>query len=159
MKIEARDLETGKKFSGEAHELDKSSISDFFNTFDVSDQDLQRWVDRLDLSADAKRMLHEIARKTIIAGGLVIKIGRKILESALFLVRKFPMTTAGLVIGALIGSLAGSVPILGFLIGPLVMPLAVAAGLTMGAIEDIKDASLKFAVRNSIDDFNQFKTV
>ena len=159
MKIEAHDRESGKRYSGEAPGLDEAFISDFFNSFDVSEKDLRRWIDRLPLSADSKRLLHAIAGKTIMAGEIVIRIGRKILEIALFLVRKFPMATTGLVIGALIGVLAGSIPVIGVLLGPIVMPLAMSVGLSTGAIQDIKDAALKFAVQESIAEFEKLKTV
>ena len=159
MEIKAHDRESGERFSGEAPCLDEAFISDFFNSFHVSDQDLQRWIDRLPLSADAKRILHAIARKTIMVGEIVIRIGRKILEISLFLVRKFPMATAGLVIGALIGALAGSIPVIGFLLGPIILPLAMSVGLTTGAFQDIRDAALKFAVQESIAEFEKLKTV
>ena len=159
MKIEALDRDSGEMFSGEAPGLDEAFISKFFTSFDVSERDLQRSIDRLPLSADAKRILHAIARKTIMAGEIVIRIGRRIIEIALTLVRKFPMATAGLVIGTLIGVLAGSIPVVGFLLGPIITPLAMSIGLGTGAIQDIRDAALKSAVQESIAEFHKLKTV
>ncbi len=159
MRIEAHDRETGERFSGEAPGVDEPLTSDFFNSFDVSDRDLQRWINRLPLKADAKRILHAIAKKTIMAGDIVIRIGRKILEIALFLTRKCPMATTGLVIGALIGVLAGSIPIIGLVLGPIIMPLAMSVGLTVGAFQDIRDAALRSAVQESIAEFDKLKTV
>ena len=165
MRIEAYDMETEERnFLGEAPELDETAITSFFNSFDVSDQDLERWINRLPLGggnkvADARRLLHEISKKTIMAGDTVIRIGRKILEIALFLVQKFPMATAGLVIGALIGAIAGSIPIIGIVLGPIVMPLAMALGLARGAIEDIKDSALKSALQVGVDSFKKLRTV
>ncbi|MCY4006202.1 MAG: hypothetical protein OXE84_05150 [Rhodobacteraceae bacterium] len=157
MKIFADQRVSGDGFSGNAAELDEEYLK-FLNTFGVSEHDLQRWIDRLPFSADAKHLLVQISRMTIQVGFTVITIGRKIIEIAIRLVKKFPYATAGLAIGALIGSLAGGIPIFGFLLEPIIMPLAMALGLARGAWQDVQNASLKSAIREEVAKFDKLKT-
>ena len=137
MQIHARDPESGREFSGVADGLDEATINGFFNTFDVSDEGLRKWIGGLPFSADAKAILYRIASATIRAGEFVIKIGRKILEVIYHLVREFPNATFGLIIGAVLGSLVASIPIIGFVIGPFITVLAMAIGVAWGAKEDV----------------------
>ena len=71
----------GSKFSGDAPHLDDSAIS-ALNTFELSKKKIKDSIDNLDISADAKFMLHSFADNTIEvvvgAGKILIWIGRKI---------------------------------------------------------------------------------
>ena len=158
MQIHAHDAASGREFSGVAEGLDEATISGFFNRFDVSDEGLRRWIGGLPFSADAKAILYNIStttiRATFRAGEYVIKIGRKILEVIYFLVRKFPRATFWTIIGGVLGWLATSIPIIGFMIGPLVMALGVAKGV----YEEIKDAAMKQAMRESMAGFEALRT-
>ena len=92
-------------------------------------------------------------------GEMIIRIGRKILEITIFLVKRFPRTLTGLAIGALIGALAGAIPVLSFILGPFIAPLAMALGLAIGAWEDIKDTALRSAIEREVAGFAKMKTV
>ena len=96
-------------------------------------------IDRMDISADAKALLRDLARITIRVGEVVIAIGRKALDFALELTKVFPNMVFGVIVGLIVGALVGSVPI----IGPLLAPLAVAFGLAKGALEDVQDTGLR----------------
>ena len=154
MQIHAQDPESGEEFSRVADGLDEATINGFFNTFDVSDEGLRKWIGGLPFSADAKAILYRIASATIRAGEFVIKIGRKILEVIYHLVREFPKATFWLIIGAVLGSLAASIPIIGFVIGPLIMAL----GVAKGAYEEIKDAAMRRKVQESMVGFEALRT-
>ena len=157
MQVHALDPESGRTFSGEAHGLDEDTINGFFNTFDVSEEALRKWIGRLPFSADAKAMLFKIASTTIRAGGLVIKIGRKILETVFALAKAHPMATIGLIIGAVLGSLVAAIPIIGFVIGPGVKALMMLIGAAWGAREDVR-GDLDRKMRETMADFEALRT-
>ena len=157
MQIHARDPESGREFSGVADGLDEATINGFFNTFDVSEEGLRKWIGGLPFSADAKAILYKISTTTIRAGEFVIKIGRKILEVISFLVRKFPNATFGLIIGAVLGSLVASIPIIGFVIGPLFKMLVIVMGVAMGAYEDVT-GGLSRKMHESLFGFEPLRT-
>ena len=157
MRIHASNPESGEAFSGVADGLDEATINGFFNTFDVSDEGLRKWIGGLPFSAEAKAILYKIASTTIRAGEFVIKIGRKILEIIWSIVRKFPNATLGLIIGAVLGSLITSIPIIGFAIGPFVTALAMVIGAAWGAYKDIQGA-LNREMQESLSHFEVLRT-
>lgn len=151
MQIHAQDPESGREFSSIAYGLDEATINGFFNTFDLSDEGLRKWIGGLPFSADAKAILYKIARTTIRAGAFVVKIGRKILEVIWSLVRKFPNATLGLIIGAVLGSLIASIPVIAFVIGPMVI------GAAWGAYKDIQ-GELNREMQESLSGFEALRT-
>ena len=141
MQIRTTDA-NGIDFSGDATHLDDSAIA-ALNTFEFSKKKIKDRIDNLDISSDAKFMLHSFVDKTIEVvvdtGKVVIWIGRKILEVVIFMGRHFPNATFGMVFGAVIGILIASIPIIGWLLGGIAPILAI-LGLSLGAIEDLKQA-------------------
>lgn len=158
MQIYAQDPESGRKFSGEASDLDENIIDGFFNSFNLSDEEIRSWIGRLDISADAKSVLYKIAKTTIRAGQFVIKVGRKILEIISFLLREYPNATLWLILGALVGTLVTSIPIIEIVIGPLFTTLTTVAGFAMGAWTDIKDKNMKRKMQEEIVKFEKLRT-
>ena len=157
-RIEMQDAESGRKFSGTANNLNEDLIDNFFNSLNLSDEELRRWIARLPVSADARAILYKIARATIKAGQFVVFIGRKILEIVSYIIRQYPNATFGLVIGAVLGFLVTSIPIIGTVLGPLVTPLAMAIGLAWGAWEDIKDKNMRQTIQEALANFESLKT-
>lgn len=100
--------------------------------------DVRRYLDRLDLSADAKSVLWQVADVTLRIGDRIVAIGRKIIAVALSLVRISPNAVFGLVLALIVSTLVAAVPLVGGLLAALVGPLLMAFGLTMGAITDLK---------------------
>lgn len=98
-------------------------------------------LDRTDLSADVKAVLMDIAGLTVTAGQVVLNIGRKIISVAFEIIQKFPKTTFGIVIAFIVIALVAAVPVVGATLASFTGPLLVACGLTLGALEDMKDAS------------------
>ena len=158
MRIEAEAPESGPKFSGVASGLDENIIDEFFNSFNLSDEEIRRWIARLDISADAKSILYKIAKTTIRAGQFVIKVGRKILEIVSFLLREYPNATLWLIFGAVVGVLVTSIPVIGVVIGPLFTTLAMVVGFAMGAWEDIKDKNMKRKMQEEMVNFEKLRT-
>lgn len=140
MQILATDA-NGIEFSGDAPHLDDSAIA-VLNTFELSKKKIQNRIDNLDVSSDTKFTLHSFVDKTIEVvvdtGKVVIWIGRKILEVVIFVGRHFPNATFGMVLGAVIGILIASIPIIGWLLGGIAPVLGAILGLSLGAVEDLK---------------------
>lgn len=96
-------------------------------------------IDRMEMSADAKALLRDLARITIRVGEVVVAIGRKVVDFAFELMKAFPNSIFGVIVGLIVAALVSSVPV----IGALLAPLAVAFGLAKGALEDVKDSGLR----------------
>ena len=155
MRITAND-DAGTEFFGDARHLDDDAIADF-NTFEFTREQLRRQIDNLNVSADVKFRLHSIQEQTIeaitVAGKVVIRIGRKILDVVLWLVREFPHATFGVVFGLVVGHLISLVPIIGFLIGPLVTTVLTAFGFVQGMAQDLRE---KHIGRRTVELCSQF---
>ena len=158
MRIESQDTKSGRSFSAEAPELDENVIDGFFHTFSVSDEDIKRLIDNLDISADAKAVLYQVGQTSIRASRLVVRIGRKILDVICFLLREFPFMTFGAIFGVVVGMLVTSIPVIGFLIGPLFKAFAIATGIALGLIEDIRERSVKRRIREAMLSFEKLRT-
>ena len=161
MQIRTTDA-NGVEFSGDAPHLDDSAIV-ALNTFEHSKKKIKDRIDNLDISSDAKVMLNSFMNKTIEvvvdAGKVVIWIGRKILDVVVFVGRHFPNATFGMVCGAVIGILIGSIPIIGSLLGGITPILAI-LGLSLGAIEDLKQALAGDPrVREIFSQFDSLRTI
>ena len=152
MQIHAQGLESQQTFSGVADGLDEDTINGYFNSFDLSDEELRKWIGGLSFSADAKAMLYNISATTIRAGEFVIKIGRKILEAIFFLVRKFPTMTLGLIVGAVLGFLVASIPVIAFVLGSM------AIGAVWGAYQDVQ-GELRREIQELLSGFEALRTV
>jgi hypothetical protein len=108
-----------------------------------SPRQIEAVIERLSISADAKSLLLDISRITMKVGNALFSLGKAILTFVINTVKKFPNTTFGLVIGLTVSVMVGGIPVIGFILGPLLGKLLTAFGLTMGAIADFKDASIR----------------
>ena len=141
MKAEAQNIRTGEKIAVTLSDEQSNLLADLARDR-VSDKQLDACIDNLDISADAKAIVSSILKSTIRVGKAIIKVGKRIIEIALAIVAQFPNMTFGLILGLVVAALVSSIPILGFLFGALVTPIAIAFGLTMGYVEDLKDKAL-----------------
>ncbi|TNC74921.1 hypothetical protein [Rubellimicrobium roseum] len=105
-------------------------------------RDLSAALDRLPVSADAKALLHDLAKVTFTIGRQVLAIGRKIVAFALSLAKTFPNTIFGIILGVVVTMLVGSIPLVGALLASMVGPLLLAFGITMGAINDMRSGAI-----------------
>lgn len=128
-----------------SHETAKLSGRTFdeFHENLVDVKSVKTWLDRLELSADGKAVLFKLAETSIMAGQTVVSIGRKVLSILISLIKSFPNTAAGVVIGATLSFLIGSIPILGMILGPILSPLLMAFGIGMGAVADFQTTLLR----------------
>lgn len=104
---------------------------------------LEAAIEKLAISADAKSLLLDLSRITMKVGEAVFSLGKAILTFVVNIVKKFPNTAFGLVIGLTVSVMVGGIPLVGFILGPVLGKLLTAFGLTMGAIADFKDATIR----------------
>jgi len=142
MKVNGVNPETGETYQVESDDIDREFIG-LMSIFDMTDEDVKRIIDNLNISADAKSLLYSFSRATIKAGEFIIKIGRKIVDYICKILKDFSNASFGLVFGAIAGFLVSSIPILGIVLGPLLTPLLMAFGMLGGLKEDLKDKALE----------------
>ena len=76
------------------------------------------------------------------------------------MIKKFPNTATGAVVGSVMGMLISSIPILGWALGWLIAPLFIALGLAVGFWSDIQFKALRESILSDAEDlFNPFKNV
>jgi len=141
MKISGINPETGEKFQAEADGINTAFIQSM-SDFEISEAGIKKMIDNLDISADAKSILHSLSTITIRAGEFILKIGRKLIDFVCSVFKDFPTASFGMVFGAIVGFLISSIPIIGAVLGSVVTPVLIALGLLAGAYEDIKDKNL-----------------
>ena len=152
MKVKGIDPNTGMKVEDEIGEP-KEGFFEEMRKFDMSDEAIRRMIDKLNISADYKSLLYTLAKSTIQVGDYIIKVGRKILDTACNIVKEYPNTTFGLAFGGLVGMLISSIPILGLILGPIVTPIALVLGGLIGRWEDFQDKILARRVAEKLQEF------
>ena len=120
-----------------------SSVSDILKELNLSQplRKLTAFIDQLDISADFKAVLRDLAQVTWHVGSTVGVIGRKILTVALDILTAFPGTSFGVVIAFIITLIVGTIPLVGPLLTAFVGPIMLATGLTMGAFSDFRSSA------------------
>lgn len=107
-------------------------------------------IERLNISADAKALLHDLSRITMQVGKAVVQLGKKILSFVVDLVKRFPNTTFGLVLAVtlstLVGGAVGGVWLVGPPLAAILSKLLILFGLTTGAVADFKEAGIRAEV-------------
>ena len=104
---------------------------------------LRRWLDRQDISADAKMWIVKLSEMTVTVGKAVISIRMKIVTTTFNTLKSFPQTTFGVIVGAVLTLLVGSIPLIGALLGPILMPIFMVFGVGMGAIADFQASGFR----------------
>jgi len=157
MQLELFDFETDKLVGSEADEIPPTFISEC-NKENISDEQLHRQLNNLQLSADQKALIAKIADFTVSIGKTVIKVGRRILELALLFFKKFPSTSFGLVIGLVISYFIPSGVLNGFAIPfvssilALIKKLVVLFALGLGFKEDMRNTALSNNIAKATSD-------
>lgn len=104
---------------------------------------LRSYIDRLDVSADAKALLNVLLEVVIEVGGRVISAGQRIVAFVFDMMRRFPNTAFGVIVALVLSSLIASIPLLGAVLGSLLTPLLLAFGLAAGALADLQEAAMR----------------
>jgi nucleoside permease NupC len=141
MNVEGTNPKTGEEVQIDAEKVDGTFLKTM-SILDMTDAQIRKIIDNLNVSADTKSLLYAFSQATLRAGQYILKIGRKIIDFVCKLVTEFPSATFGMVFGAIAGFLITSIPLLGAVLGPLFAPIAIAFGIVGGVREDMKDRAL-----------------
>lgn len=102
----------------------------------LSKRQIEEWLERQELSADAKALLAKIVDASFNVGTTVVSLGRKLLSTVASLATEFKGVAFGVIVGSVLVFLIDSIPLVGWFVGPILSPLLLAFGVTMGAIQD-----------------------
>lgn len=105
------------------------------------------YINKLDLEFKMKEMLQTLKDVTIKIKGVVVKIGKILLNSIIKLIEYFPNTVMGLVIGLFLSLIVKEIPVLGKLVTPVFMPLVISFTCFTGLVKDLQQSLIhsKFA--------------
>jgi len=119
-----------------------------------SNDDYKDELDRMEGSEVFKNVCKGVLNFTIEVGKVVIRIGKIVFDIILKIVRQFPNTILGILVGFILGLIFTSIPILGWLLGSLITPLFMLAGGVMGFMADmsgkIANSELEAKLRSTV---------
>ena len=121
----------------------------FVNTTDHTDAQIVTRIESLSVSADVKGMLGEMLRLSTAVGEVVLRVGRKILDFVLTMLRHFPALGAVVIIASVVTLLVSLVPFIGGILASVLGPLLIALGVTGGAALEVQDRDF----RKRVSDF------
>ena len=160
MRITGVAPDTGEQMTTEISDDNKENI-EWLSQMGLKPHELKARIETLDISADAKVILLQLATKVVRIGETVVKIGQKVLELVFKFIARYPNTTFGIVFGAIAGTLVSSIPIVGFVLGPLVSPILLLLGIAFGAKTDLSEIAqetrIAERIRSSLEPFNALK--
>lgn len=156
MKVYGEDVKNGEKVEFESSRINNDFI-DAMMEFRLTDEQMRKTIDGLNVPADVKSMLYALSKVTFKTGQIIIKIGRKLIDCVTQLFKEFPNASYGMIFGAIAGFLVGAVPFLGAVLGPFVAPLLLAFGFFKGLTEDIKEKALKRKIIEINETFTPLK--
>lgn len=104
---------------------------------------LHAQLDRMALSADSKVLMAQLLDTTAEVAGRIVEVGRQILAFVIDMLKRFPNTGLGLVVGLTLTVVIGAIPVLGVVLAPLAGPILTAFMVTSGAMADMKNSSLE----------------
>lgn len=146
MKVKGSSPDGKKTVEFESERIDAEFV-DRMTTFDLSEEEIRKRIERLDVSADVKSLLLALTKASISVGRQLIRIGRKIVDLVCKLINEFPKLTFLALLGAIAGFLVASIPLLGLVLGPILTPISIAVGAAFGVLEDLKDHALTRRIR------------
>ena len=156
MKVSGIAFDTGKDMAIEVGDNAFDEIRQLAAT-SYSVSELTAKIENLAISADAKVLLLQFSKQVIRVGEAVVKIGQKVLETVLQVIKTYPYTTFGAVFGAVAGALVTSIPLVGWVLGPLVTPLLVLFGISAGALMDFADKAVALRIKASLAQYEPLR--
>ena len=108
-----------------------------------SRRELSDRLERTDMSADAKVIIAKLLDTTARVGAQVFEIGKQIIAFAFDMISRFRGIAFGAVIAVTVSTVIASTPLIGGALAAMLAPLLLAFGLTMGALEDLRNGALR----------------
>ena len=103
----------------------------------------ESFIDGLDCSANIKRILRELARRTACIGGRVVRIGKIALDFTLKVLgevrRRFPNLACAIIVLLILKALLHCIPVIGFILGPLLEPVFMVVLVGVGVFKDVME--------------------
>ena len=131
-------------------------LAEHVNLTTQTDSQLRREIESLPVSADGKALLADLLKITTRVGDVVLKIGRKILDFVLNLVRQFPHLGFAAVLALVVGALVSMVPIVGAALSAILTPLGLALGVAWGSYMELSSDDLGERIKAFVDGFSGF---
>jgi len=113
--------------------------------------EIQRRIERLELSADLKVLLSSLVDMTVEIGGKLIDVGGRILTFTFELAKAYPGVTFGVLTALVLSYLVGSIPVLGPVLSPALTPLLLIIGIGLGALNDLAHGPMRQQLSNLRD--------
>ena len=120
----------------------------FINTTEHSDAQILRQIESLSVSADAKALLADLLKLATRVGQSVLRVGRKIIDFVLSMVRAFPHMGFAAMVAVVVTALIAMVPFIGLALASVIGPLALALGIVVGGAVEFQSPDLEARVRN-----------
>jgi hypothetical protein len=120
----------------------------FINTTEYSDAQILRQIESLSVSADAKALLADLLNLATRVGQSVLRVGRKIIDFVLSMVRAFPHMGFAAMVAMVVTALIAMVPFIGLALASVIGPLALALGIVVGGAVEFQSPDLEARVRN-----------
>lgn len=130
------------------------AVVTFINTTERSDSEILRQIESLSVSADAKALLADLLKLATRVGQTVLRIGRKIIDFVLSLMRAFPHIGFRVVVAVVVTMLISMVPFIGPALASVFGPLALALGIVLGGIVEVRSPDLETRVRDFVTEFS-----
>lgn len=125
----------------------------FVNLTSETDAATRRRLDNLPVSADIKALLGKLLDLSAKVGEASLRIGRKVLQFTLEMLRLFPHVGFIVLLTLVISTLVSLVPIVGGLLAAVLTPLGLLLGVTWGAYQDATSPELAARVTRFVDAF------
>ena len=155
MKTEA--IVDGNKITVEIEDDKLVRLYEEFKSRGRPKRELDRMINNLEISADAKVLIKSIMDVVLKVGDFVLRIGKRIIEIVSDIVKQFPNATFGFILGAILSTLIASIPIVGAILGPLTAAVLIALGLAAGFMKDMKESPIEQAINDAVASFKPLK--
>lgn len=104
---------------------------------------INRRIERLDISADLKVVLSSMLDTTIVASGKVVDLGARIVAFVFELAKAYPGIAFGVIAALVLSYLVSSIPFVGPVLSPFLTPLLLIVGIGLGALNDLTDGGMR----------------
>lgn len=126
----------------------------FINSTERSDAQILQQIESLSVSADAKALLADLLKLATRVGQTVLRVGRKIIDFVLSLLRAFPHMGFAALVALVASALIAVVPVVGLALVSVLGPLALALGIVVGGALDFQSPALEARVRGFVSEFS-----
>ena len=131
-----------------------SKLVTFINSTERSDAQILQQIESLSVSADAKALLADLLKLATRVGQTVLRVGRKIIDFVLSLVRAFPHMGFAALVAVVVTALISMVPFIGIALASVLGPLAMALSIVVGGAVEFQSSDLEARVRDFAAEFS-----